>query len=80
MERPHSLAEEKATASPALRVGAKLSNRARPPRPATGLQTPADFRPSLPSSPSPNEKGSWGLGLLKKNAGTHAGFVLSAQS
>lgn len=68
---------ERATASPAQTrrpsAGAPSS-----PRRAAGLQTPACSRPrpSFPSSPPPNAKGSLGLGLLGKNAGTHAGLEL----
>lgn len=53
---------------PARTLAAKLSSRTSPLRPAAGLQTPTRSRPrpSLPSSPSPNEKGSLGLGLLGK--------------
>lgn len=63
-------------------AGSPAEEPGHPPRRAAGLQTPGRSRPrpSLPSSPSPNEKGSLGLGLWGTNAGTHAGFELSAQS
>ena len=66
---------ERATASPP-RTRRPSPGAPSSPRRAAGLQTPACSRPrpSFPSSPPPNAKGSLGLGLLGKNAGTHAGL------
>lgn len=78
--RPQLSGPERATASPARTLAAKRGSRACQPRRAAGSRNPARSRsrPSLPSSPKPKEKGSLGLGLWGKNAGTHAEFELSA--